>query len=212
MRWGTRGVRVGVGGPFALGFKNGARSLRVVFVLGHLGFSLLGARLARPLWSGRFPVAWLLFGALLPDLIDKPLGHFLLPWDNGRIFAHTFLFVLLLGVAAWWRSSRALSGVTLGVFFHHVLDRLPWGDLETWFWPMFGGFEVRVSSGVPAWVSTLLTDPYVWVTESLGLVLLVVLLGAPLVGWLDAWWEAGRPLGDVEADLEGDEGEKAPAS
>ena len=55
--------------------------------------ALLGLLIYR--WKGEImavPLAAL--GAILPDLVDKPLGHLLLQetLDNGRIFGHSLLF------------------------------------------------------------------------------------------------------------------------
>lgn len=40
----------------------------------------------------------LLIGSLLPDIIDKPLGHLLFreALSNGRTYGHTLLFLLLI--------------------------------------------------------------------------------------------------------------------
>ena len=35
-------------------------------------------------------------GSLLPDLVDKPVGMILLPLNNGRVFGHTLLSILIL--------------------------------------------------------------------------------------------------------------------
>jgi hypothetical protein len=42
-----------------------------MFFFGHLG---VGATLVRP-WKERLPFRWVLLGAVLPDLIDKPLYY-----------------------------------------------------------------------------------------------------------------------------------------
>jgi hypothetical protein len=54
--------------------------------IGHLGIPMLPFLFKNdPDWDIRL----LILGSLLPDLIDKPLGHIILPENNGRIFAHT---------------------------------------------------------------------------------------------------------------------------
>jgi hypothetical protein len=97
-----------------------------LFVLGHLG---LGPRLLGPL-RRRLPVRWLLFGCLLPDLLDKPLFYALL-WAKGdvvppvlgsRSFGHTFLFLLLLAAFALLRRTPAAWAVAAGVSTHFALD------------------------------------------------------------------------------------------
>lgn len=162
-----------------------------MLVLGHLGLALLGGRLARGLFSSleRFPMSWLLLGAMLPDLVDKPLGHALLGWDNGRLWGHTLAFVLAFGALAWVLASSRLAVLTLGSGLHQGLDQLPWSDVSTWLWPLAGGFPRGVSSGVPDWIHALLRDPIVWTTEALGLVCLLGLLALPLFGLAPRWWQ-----------------------
>lgn len=166
-----------------------------MFVFGHLGLALLGARLLAPLLrrDGGFPVAVLLVGALLPDLIDKPLGHFVLPWDNGRLWAHTLVFALTLAALAWAAGSRRLQALSFGVGFHQLLDQMPWADPAGWLWPFGGAFARDVSPGMPDWWAALTSDPYIWTTETLGLVALVALLVVPYLGWTRAWWRAPTP-------------------
>ncbi|PSG98076.1 hypothetical protein BRD56_02130 [Thermoplasmatales archaeon SW_10_69_26] len=169
-----------------------------MFVLGHLGFTLIGARLLAPALrrGASFPVGFLLVGALLPDLVDKPLGHVILPWDNGRLWAHTLLFTVLLAALAWGTASRRLGATSLGVGFHQLLDQIPWQDPGAWLWPL-GSFPREVSAGVPDWWAALLTDPYLWTTETIGLLAVASLLVLPMLGWRPAWWRG--PASDASA-------------
>lgn len=176
-----------------------------MLVFGHLGFTVLAARLTGPLLRlERWPMPALLVGALLPDLVDKPLGHALLPWDNGRLWAHTLGFGLALAAWTWWRASESAAALTFGTAVHHVLDRLPWADPATWLWPLAGDFPRDVSAGVPDWITALASDPYVWTTEGLGLLALAVLVGAPLVGWTPRWWRRRGPTEPVARPTAGD--------
>lgn len=165
-----------------------------MFVLGHLGLTLFAGRLLAPLASSgeRFPVGFLLVGALLPDLIDKPLGHALLPWDNGRLWAHTLLFAgLLIGLAVL-TASRRVSAVGLGTAIHQLLDQA-WQDPASWLWPFAGPFPRSVSTGMPDWLTIIATDPFIWATELAGLVALGAFLAAPWLGWTPRWWAPGEP-------------------
>jgi len=120
-----------------------------VFALGHLG---LGKRIAA--WpyrrfSTRERRAFFL-GALLPDLIDKPL--FYIPfWVTGRrgaaagilsgthLFAHTGLFLLALVIAALLTRARPVRAVAIGVATHFILDCVGLSmGLGTLLWPLFG--------------------------------------------------------------------------
>jgi len=97
-----------------------------LFVLGHVG---IGTRLLFGLRQ-RLPAGWLIFGCLLPDLIDKPLFYGLL-WTRGhpdalisgsRSVGHSGLFLLaLLGLALAFRRPE-LWAVLAGVVTHLVLD------------------------------------------------------------------------------------------
>lgn len=111
-----------------------------MFVLGHLGIgSFLAARRVRT-----EQLAWLLFGMLLPDAIDKPLYYALVlatgqrGADLGlisgtRTFGHTVLFAVLLWVALPRRIGTPLF---IGIGTHLVLDQL--GDVAGALIPALG--------------------------------------------------------------------------
>jgi inner membrane protein len=84
-------------------------------------------------------IRFLVIGSLLPDIIDKPIGHMFL--GNGRVFAHTLLFLLLLIVVGTivYRRNKHLWGLSLaaGVFMHLFLDTM-WLAPHTLFWPFLG--------------------------------------------------------------------------
>jgi len=120
-----------------------------MFALGHLG---IGKKLA----ARRFRHFSLsdkrafFVGALLPDLIDKPL-YYIPAWVTGRhgtaagilsgthLFAHTGLFLAVLAVAGLLTRSRPLKALAIGVATHLVLDgvglSMNWGTL---LWPLLG--------------------------------------------------------------------------
>jgi len=98
-------------------------------------------------WTGKkWAVPVLVLGAILPDIIDKPLGHLLLAntLDYGRIYAHSMLFLIaiLLVAAVLWkaRSSPVMAILGLGVATHLVLDSM-WEDPVTLMWPLLGPFQ-----------------------------------------------------------------------
>lgn len=106
--------------------------------------ALIGFAIYR--WKGEtlaIPVA--MIAALLPDLLDKPLGHLLLQdsLDNGRIFAHSLMFlgiVACLSTTAAWKRHRPLAiALMAGVISHILLDGM-WDDPTTLFWPLLGPF------------------------------------------------------------------------
>jgi membrane-bound metal-dependent hydrolase YbcI (DUF457 family) len=93
---------------------------------------------------------WLLpcsIGAILPDLIDKPLGYLLFPTTigNGRIFVHSFLIViilLVLGLVFWKKMhDPGILGLCAGILSHQILD-LMWLYPKSWYFPLLGPFSV----------------------------------------------------------------------
>ena len=87
-------------------------------------------------------------GSILPDLIDKPLGHIILNGsvDYGRIYAHSGLFLVCIIVIAiaYWRkkSSWILLALAAGVASHLILDSM-WELPVTLFYPAFGDFGMH---------------------------------------------------------------------
>jgi len=84
-------------------------------------------------------------GAVLPDLIDKPLGHLLFPATigYGRIYSHTFLVVVIIlvcGLAIWMKKrDPGLIALGIGMFSHQILDQM-WLAPHNWYFPLFGPF------------------------------------------------------------------------
>lgn len=111
-----------------------------MFLLGHLGIgSWLAARKVRA-----EQVGFVLFGTLLPDLIDKPL-YYALVFATGRrgaelglvsgtrTFGHTLLLVVVLWTVLPRRAGTPLG---LGLLTHLALDEL--GDVVGLVAPMLG--------------------------------------------------------------------------
>jgi membrane-bound metal-dependent hydrolase YbcI (DUF457 family) len=85
-------------------------------------------------------------GAVLPDLIDKPIGNLFFSgvFGNGRIFMHSlpfFFLLLIMGIVVWkYWAHPAVLAVALGILSHQVLD-LMWQDPTDWFFPFLGPFH-----------------------------------------------------------------------
>jgi hypothetical protein len=154
-----------------------------VFALGHLG---LGKKLAARPYRRFSPADKRAFflGALLPDLIDKPL--FYIPfWITGRrsgllsgthLFGHTGLFLLALVVTALVTRSRAARALAMGVTTHLLLDFVGLSmDVRTLLWPAFG------------WHFP--TYPFRDVSQHLSTVLNPVTLTGELLGGAILWWD-----------------------
>jgi membrane-bound metal-dependent hydrolase YbcI (DUF457 family) len=116
-------------------------------------------------------IRFLLIGAILPDIIDKPLGLFHI--GSGRSISHTLLFLLsftifglILYFAKKWKRMLVLAG---GICAHLMLDSM-WLNPHTFFWPFYGGqFSVgNPSDWLSRWGSELTDDPIVLICEVIG--------------------------------------------
>lgn len=145
----------------------------------HLGMTVLAVRYVYR--DPAMDLRWVLAGALLPDLIDKPIGAVLLNdvFHAHRLFGHTLLFpTALLGlVMVVTRRGSALRkgmvGLVIGVLFHLVLDGA-WAAPEAFWWPFFGtAFPEQSPSALGPLLEDMITDPRVWVGEAVGLVYLL---------------------------------------
>jgi hypothetical protein len=154
-----------------------------MFALGHLG---IGKKLAaRPFAQfSRTDRRAFFVGALLPDLIDKPL-YYIPAWVTGKegaaagilsgthLFAHTGLFLLVLAIAALITRSRPLRALAIGVATHFVLDfvglSMSWGTL---LWPLFGWhFPTYPFHSLGQHLGTLF-NPITFIGETLGAAIL----------------------------------------
>lgn len=83
-----------------------------------------------------------LLGAILPDLIDKPIGRIFFEerFESGRLFGHSLLFVvvLILAIQVGLRgaSARRWFILPVGAGIHLGLDAM-WNHPVTLFWPLF---------------------------------------------------------------------------
>jgi hypothetical protein len=117
-----------------------------MFLFGHIGvtlgiFFVLGIFVPR--LKANINPKYLIIGALLPDLIDKPLGRviFATTIANGRIIGHTLLFSLLIFSIGLYlfekRRDIIILSLASGSFFHLMEDQM-WETPKTLFWPLFG--------------------------------------------------------------------------
>ena len=158
-----------------------------MFVFGHLG---IGSKLVSPMTRG-LSYRWVLFSAILPDLMDKTLyqiaSHTFLQdfVRGGRSFGHTAIFALLLAVVAFARKSKIAAALALGVTSHLVLDQVSdvfianatGSGIEALLWPFLG------------WQFPM--TPYKNVAEQLAsgtrpIVMIAEVLGAAILAW-DYW-------------------------
>lgn len=165
-----------------------------MYLLGHTGISLGVAWAASfalgeqreispyPRWSRwRVDYRLVIVGSMLPDLIDKPLGMWILAdlFSNGRVVSHTLAFNLLLiaiGIALiLWRNNSGWLTLGLASSGHLLLDQM-WREPSTLLWPFYGLPFPRLDlAGYPLqWVQALYTSPSIYVPEILGGAILFV--------------------------------------
>ncbi|MEZ5336031.1 MAG: metal-dependent hydrolase [Methanolobus sp.] len=162
-----------------------------MFIFGHIGITLgiLLILKQHPLFS-KFRISYpmLVLGAMLPDLIDKPLGEGLLAdsLGNGRIYAHTLLFCILLLFGAIYYNKRKNDNrvfiIPAASFLHLMEDRM-WRTPATLFWPLFGWeFPKGIySSGLLDYFYRILMNTYslensyTFLSEMLGIIILIVI-------------------------------------
>lgn len=147
---------------------------------GHIGITLLPVFLIFTfLFKEKIDYRFLVIGAILPDLIDKPIGHYLFysTFHNGRIFAHTVLFIILLTMLAVYVERKyrfmGISIIALGAIFHIAEDQI-WNTPVTALWPLLGGefpkLDLQDYAGY-IW-DVLLHDPNAYVPEIIGLTII----------------------------------------
>lgn len=135
--------------------------------------------------SHRLDVRILLIGALLPDIIDKSLGHIFFQeyLSSGRTFAHTLLFAVVImvgGLLIHYRTGKNwMLILSAGTFIHLILDQM-W--LSQWrstiLWPFYGlEFPKAELTG---WIGNiwyaLLHQPAVYIPEIIGGVVITLFL------------------------------------
>lgn len=126
---------------------------------------------------GKFlDIRLLLIGSILSDIIDKPVGMFL--FGDGRVFTHSLLVTtLLLIIGGYLYLNHRQTGVLaigIGTFTHLILDQM-WLSPQTLFWPLLGyGFPIGARTNyIPTWVSIIFHNPYVYITEAIGLLIII---------------------------------------
>jgi inner membrane protein len=118
-------------------------------------------------------------GSMLPDIIDKPLGLWLLKdtLSTGRAYGHTLLFLILLLLSGLIllaaRRSTWLLVLAAGTFMHELLDGM-WNTPVTFYWPLYGTAFPGESTGdfLGRMLAELVHVPVVWVGELAGLLIL----------------------------------------
>jgi hypothetical protein len=117
-----------------------------MLLFGHIGVTLgifFGLELFIHRLRNIIDLKYLAIGALLPDLIDKPIGMiiFASTFASGRIIGHTLLFSLSLFLMGLYiyekRKDIKVLSLASGSFFHLMEDQM-WASPKTLFWPLLG--------------------------------------------------------------------------
>lgn len=122
-----------------------------------------------------------MLGAVLPDLLDKPLGELIFPgaFHSGKVFGHTLLLsaCLLMVGGALYHSQRRTGVLSLGIgTTSHLLGDAMWNTAATLLWPLLGWFRPEEVTG--SWLARMLnylSSPFIFFTEMAGFLLLMLL-------------------------------------
>lgn len=146
-------------------------------ILWHLGGTVAIVRYA--FRDERMDLRFLMIGALLPDLIDTPIGLLAYSATGGvRLVAHSLLAASVVMVAVLLRTRRGRPRkrwmpLAVGMLVHLFLDAM-WADPETLWWPFLGmSFSPADAAAVGDYLSGVLGDWRVWALEAVGLLYLL---------------------------------------
>lgn len=174
-------------------------------MLWHVGATIALTRYA--FRDDRMDLRVLAFGAILPDLIDSPVG---LIWFESlgsvRLVTHTLLAsaAMMIGVVLSTRRGRPRKRwmpLAIGMLMHLLLDAM-WNDPETLWWPFLGWeFSQTGFATAGAYVESIVSDWRVWALEAVGLVYLIVLGRRAGLSRRTAWQRL-RTTGTLDAPIE----------
>jgi len=137
-----------------------------MFVVAHAFLGLLLGLALLHITMDRRVVPLCVVGALLPDLIDKPLALLIPALGSGRTIGHSLLFVFAISTIAlilysYWHT---LLGVAFAcsVFLHQIFDSM-WQTIQTWVFPLFGPFPLMTVPDYTGYYLGLeITSPSEW--------------------------------------------------
>ncbi len=118
--------------------------------LGHLVIGLIIGFMLYEFFHARSMIAFCALGSIIPDIVDKPLGHIIFSssLDNGKIFFHSLVIVLLFFITGLivWKYYRSFSFLVVGfgMFLHQLVDTM-WNQPVDWLYPLLGPFQTDSS-------------------------------------------------------------------
>jgi uncharacterized membrane-anchored protein len=143
-----------------------------MYVLAHIGIAT-GVLLALAHQHGkdvsRHDIRLLVIGAMLPDLLDKPLN--IAGLSAGRRLAHTTLFAVVCLLLC----PVEIHELAFGSIMHYTLDAL-WRAPAVLFWPLRGISLPSTPYDVAYYWERVMESGYVQATEVLGAVILLVVI------------------------------------
>lgn len=156
-----------------------------MLLFAHLGIAMAAARFATGC-----SLIFVAIGAMLPDIIDKPLGEIIYGTPNmGRIFAHTLLILLLLAAVAFYTRDVRIASLCGGALIHLLLDFM-WLTPAVLLWPLLGPFPPAAQIDTVSYIQMLLLglrSPAILLPELLGLAYLIYIFverRADVVAWV----------------------------
>jgi inner membrane protein len=137
----------------------------------------------------------LIIGSMLPDIIDKPVGIYIFggTFNNGRIFAHTLLFLILITAAGYYLFTRRrqlwMLTLAAGTLTHLALDKM-WQVPTTLFWPLMGFRfpQLELDEWITNLLKGLLSSPYIYISEAIGLAISI---------WFGIWIISQKKTRDI---------------
>ena len=159
--------------------------------MGHIGCTLgimVIIAMMIPGLKSRIDMRFVLVGALLPDIIDKPIGNIIFASSigYGRLFGHTLLFVSVLvaiGFLLHGKNRDNAICLSFATFLHLIEDRM-WEFPKILFYPLYGfdlpsrtvtyehWYEYFATMAVNSYTPSL---SYVFVSEIVGICVIAVL-------------------------------------
>ncbi|MDD1701827.1 MAG: metal-dependent hydrolase [Methanoregula sp.] len=141
-----------------------------MFFFFHLLTGILLGLLLGDLLQDRRWIIPCVIGAVLPDLIDKPLGYLIFPTIGyGRFIFHNlilFFILLIAGYLLWkYSSSPVILALDIGILSHQILDSM-WFEPKMWLYPLFGTaipHSAQPSDYIFYLLETDLTNPTEWI-------------------------------------------------
>ena len=119
-----------------------------MFIFAHV---FCGALIGLAFWhltNDRRALPICILGAILPDLLDKPLAM-VSPGILGssRTIGHSLIFIVTIFVVGvlLWHYRHTLLGIAFAcaIFSHQILDVM-WTELVTWCYPLLGPFPTFI--------------------------------------------------------------------